>query len=163
VGIKARWLGRLSRADTPLLIVLVGALFALSFDTMSQTALFALAGARQGGIWPTVALAVVFTGGMVTADGLNGLWISRLLARADRFAIIVSRAMGTAVGVMSLAIAVIGISCWMSPAIAAWFERTGPLLPLCALCAPLAVFLLAQRGGGQQEFLINRLEVGDER
>ena len=39
VGLKGRWLGRLTRARSPLGVAAVGALFALSFDTLSQAAL----------------------------------------------------------------------------------------------------------------------------
>jgi len=43
VGLKGRLLGRLNQAGHPLTVALVGALFALSFDTVSQSALFAFA------------------------------------------------------------------------------------------------------------------------
>ncbi|HNR23267.1 MAG TPA: nickel transporter, partial [Steroidobacteraceae bacterium] len=38
VGIKGRFLGALGRAKNPFIVALVGALFALSFDTISQAA-----------------------------------------------------------------------------------------------------------------------------
>ena len=50
VGLKGRFLGRLQRTGNPLLIAAVGALFALSFDTISQAALFALTGTPFGGV-----------------------------------------------------------------------------------------------------------------
>ena len=43
------WLGRLARVSDPAGVALVGALFALSFDTVSQAALFAVAGVQAGG------------------------------------------------------------------------------------------------------------------
>ena len=39
VGLKGRWLGRLARVSDPAGVAMVGALFALSFDTVSQAAL----------------------------------------------------------------------------------------------------------------------------
>jgi high-affinity nickel-transport protein len=58
VGLKGRWLGRLARVSDPLGVAMVGALFALSFDTVSQAALFAVAGVqaaagsmRRGWAW----------------------------------------------------------------------------------------------------------------
>ena len=42
VGLKGRLLGNLRHASHPALIAVVGALFALSFDTLSQAAFFAL-------------------------------------------------------------------------------------------------------------------------
>ncbi len=50
VGLKGRLLGRLNRASHPLTVALVGALFALSFDTVSQSALFALTATQFGGV-----------------------------------------------------------------------------------------------------------------
>ena len=41
-GLKSRLLGRLAHVSHPALIAAVGALFALSFDTVSQVALFSL-------------------------------------------------------------------------------------------------------------------------
>ena len=52
VGLKGRLLGGLRRASHPLPVALVGALFALSFDTLSQAAFFALTATRFGG-WQT--------------------------------------------------------------------------------------------------------------
>jgi high-affinity nickel-transport protein len=45
-GIKGRWLGRLTRAEHPLLIAGIGMLFALSFDTLSLALLFGAHGDR---------------------------------------------------------------------------------------------------------------------
>ena len=79
VGLKGRFLGRLQRTGNPLLIAAVGALFALSFDTMSQAALFALTGAQFGGVAHALTLGLIFMLGMLLTDGLNGLWIARLI------------------------------------------------------------------------------------
>ncbi|MCX7247705.1 MAG: hypothetical protein NTX31_08550 [Burkholderiales bacterium] len=48
VGVKAGLLVHLQSASHPLAIAAVGALFALSFDTMSQAALFAVTATRHG-------------------------------------------------------------------------------------------------------------------
>jgi high-affinity nickel-transport protein len=50
----------------------------------------------------------VFTFGMVVTDALNGLWVSRLLARADASAATASRAMSLAIGLLALTMAVTG-------------------------------------------------------
>jgi high-affinity nickel-transport protein len=107
LGIKAGLFGRMQRVRHPLGMVLVGALFAISFDTVSQAGLIAAAAAGFGGIGPALALAVLFTLGMLLVDGLNGLWVARLLARADACARSVSRAMGFAIAAFSL-----GLACW---------------------------------------------------
>ena len=48
-GVKGRFLGRFRETRNPYLIAALGAMFAFSFDTLSQVALFALIGAQIGG------------------------------------------------------------------------------------------------------------------
>jgi high-affinity nickel-transport protein len=122
VGLKGRWLGGLSAARRPWTVAVVGALFALSFDTVSQAALFALTATQFGGVWHAVFLGLLFVLGMLVTDGVNGLWISRLIARADQLACIASRVMGLAVSTVSLLVAALGTAKLMSPAFDHWAE-----------------------------------------
>lgn len=122
VGIKAGLLRRLQSASHPLAIAAVGALFALSFDTMSQAALFAVTAARHGGVMHAMLLGLAFTGGMLLMDGINGLWIARLLRRADHRARIASRLMGLLVAIISLAVAALGFLRWLHADVAGWYE-----------------------------------------
>jgi len=120
VGLKGRLLGRLNRASHPFTVALVGALFALSFDTVSQSALFALTAAQFGGIGHALFLGVLFVAGMLVTDGINGLWIARLMARADQLACIASRVMGLAVSGVSLLVAALGVARLALPAVESW-------------------------------------------
>jgi high-affinity nickel-transport protein len=122
VGIKGRFLGRLNRAGRPSSVALVGALFALSFDTVSQSALFALTATQFGGIGHALALGLLFVLGMLVTDGINGLWISRLIARADQIAVIASRVMGVAVSGVALLVAAFGAARLALPSIDAWSD-----------------------------------------
>lgn len=106
----------------PWLVMGVGALFALSFDTLSQAALFSVAGSRLGGWGHALALALLFTAGMLITDGINGLWISRLIRRADRAARLASRVMGLAVACVSLTVAAFGAARFCSDEVAAWSD-----------------------------------------
>lgn len=128
VGLKGRWLGRLRHARHPALFALVGALFALSFDTMSQTTLFVVAATQYGGALPALLLGLTFMAGMMITDGINGLWISRLLRRADEVACLASRVMGLTVAVLSLAVAGLGLGKHVAPDVVAWSEGRGLLL-----------------------------------
>ena len=112
VGLKGRWLGNFRQISNPALIVLVGALFALSFDTLSQAAFFALTATRFGG-WQHALLLT---------DGINGLWIARLIARADQVALIASRVMGLVVSGVSLLVAAFGAAKLLSPTVDAWSD-----------------------------------------
>jgi high-affinity nickel-transport protein len=122
VGLKGRLLGRLRHVSHPLLIALVGALFALSFDTLSQAAFFALTATQFGGWQHALLLASLFMLGMLLTDGINGLWIARLIARADQIALIASRVMGLVVSAVSLLVAAFGAAKLLSPAVDAWSD-----------------------------------------
>lgn len=122
VGLKGRFLGSLGQASQPMLVALVGALFALSFDTLSQAAFFALTATRFGGWYHALMLGLLFTLGMLLTDGINGLWIARLIARADQVALIASRVMGLVVSGVSLLVAGFGVAKLLSPAVDAWSE-----------------------------------------
>jgi high-affinity nickel-transport protein len=122
VGVKGRVLGRLNRASHPMTVALVGALFALSFDTVSQAALFALTATQFGGVAHALLLGLLFVLGMLVTDGINGLWISRLIARADQLACIASRVMSLAVSGVSLLVAGFGAAKLALPALETWSE-----------------------------------------
>jgi len=122
VGIKAGLLRRLQATSHPLAIAAVGSLFALSFDTISQAALFAVTATQHGGVAHALALGLAFTVGMLLADGANGLWIARLLSRADYRARIASRVMGLMVAAISFSVAAFGLARWLRADISHWYE-----------------------------------------
>jgi len=143
VGLRGRMLGPVLRSSRPGSVALVGALFALSFDTLSQAALLALA-AQQIASWQFgVVLAACFVLGMTLADGANGLWVASLLRAADRRARIASRVMGVAVGCLSLAVAALGAWRYWSPAAAGWLDGRELALGIGLLGAVTVAFLLA--------------------
>lgn len=145
VGLKGRFLGRLLRTGNPLLIAAVGALFALSFDTMSQAALFALTGTQYGGVSHALTLGLLFMLGMMLMDGLNGLWIARLIRRADRLACVASRVMGLTVGGLSLLVAGYGLARYASPEVSAWSDGKELSFGLSFAVVIALSFLLALR------------------
>jgi high-affinity nickel-transport protein len=115
-GLRYRVLRIVLRGDPgaslghPLWALPVGALFALSFDTVSQAAMFSAATTRSGAWYEAAVCAVAFTLGMIVADGANGLWIARLLRRSDSTARMASRVMGLGIGVASLCVAALGMA-----------------------------------------------------
>lgn len=122
IGIKSGLLSRLQATSHPLAIAAVGSLFALSFDTMSQAALFAVTATQHGGVGHALALGLAFTVGMLLADGANGLWIARLLSRADHRARIASRIMGLMVALISFSVAAFGLARWLRADISQWYQ-----------------------------------------
>lgn len=149
VGLRGRWLARFSRTSHPVLIATVGAAFALSFDTVSQAALFSLTASKMAGWVFAVALGLVFMFGMMVADGLNGLWIGRLIQRADAQAIAISRTMSFVIGALSIAIAGLGIVKYFSPAAAAFFDGAALVVGLTLMVGIPVFFTLALRSANK--------------
>ena len=151
-GLRSALLGsRVVRRARALGIALVGALFALSFDTVSQAALLALAGARFGGGWHgAMLLALVFTAGMLIVDGVNGLWIAGLLRRSDAAARVASRVMGMAVGSVSLLVAGVGLAKQLWPVVARWADGRESMLGAAVLGLIAGGFLVGQRMARQR-------------
>ena len=145
VAVKGRLLGRLQRTGNPLAIALVGALFALSFDTMSQAALFAVVGTQYGGAGHAAALGLAFTLGMLLTDGVNGLWIARLIRRADHTARIASRVMGLAVALLGIGVGTFGLLKYLSPAANAWSDDKALGLGLLVIGVVALSFAVAVR------------------
>lgn len=102
VGPRARILLRAFPLDRPVFAVLLGMLFAVSFDTFSQTVVFSLTAASLGGKLEGLAVGIAFVLGMSLTDGANGLWIARLIERSDLGGVRLSRLMGWAVVLLSL-------------------------------------------------------------
>lgn len=145
VGLKGRFLGRLAEAANPFCVALVGALFALSYDTVSQAALFALTATRFGGWQHALALGLLFMLGMLVTDGANGIWISRLILRADQIAALASRVMSLAVAGISLLVGTFGVMKLSLPAVAAWSERGESYFGIAVVSVVAFSFLLAVR------------------
>ena len=93
----------------PFFIILTGALFALSFDTISQVILFSLSATKMAGCFFSGLLGTVFMLGMMTSDGLNGLFVSALIQRADTMSLILSRIAGLAIASFSLIISIFNL------------------------------------------------------
>jgi high-affinity nickel-transport protein len=125
-----------------LAIAAVGSLFALSFDTMSQAALFAVTATQHGGVAHTLALGLAFTVGMLLADGANGLWIARLLRRADHRARIASRVMGLMVAAISLSVAAFGLARWLHADVSQWYEGKELMVGVGVIVLLTASFLI---------------------
>lgn len=145
-GLRAALLGsRAVQRSGAAGILLVGALFAVSFDTVSQAALFALVAGRFEASWPMAALlAATFTAGMVVVDGANGLWIARLLRRSDAVALVASRVMGVAVASVSLLVAALGVVRQLWPTADAWAEGKELATGAAVIAFVLAAFVFGQ-------------------
>ena len=100
---------RIKKRINPLIVILIGALFAFSFDTISQVALFSLSASAFAG-WPFAGvLGITFTLGMMISDGLNGLITSAIIKHADITSFIFSRTISFAIALFSLVIGMMNL------------------------------------------------------
>jgi high-affinity nickel-transport protein len=146
-GLRSVWLRRITGgaggawSGHPLWALPIGALFAVSFDTISQAALFATAASRTASWQGALGCALLFTLGMLFTDGLNGLWIAKLLRRDNPIAPRASRIMGLGVGGASLLIATAGALRLASPAADRWLDDRAWLLSVAVFAIVLLAFL----------------------
>jgi len=108
-GVRSVLLSGLTRTSRPLGIIAIGALFAVSFDTLSQAVFFAAIAAQFGAASAGIALGLLFMLGMMLVDGINGAVVAGLLRRGDRGALVASRAIGLLVVTLSFAVAALGV------------------------------------------------------
>ncbi|HEV3008060.1 MAG TPA: hypothetical protein VGX52_03400, partial [Burkholderiales bacterium] len=144
VGLRGRWLAeRLARASHPAVIASIGAAFAVSFDTVSHALVFSLTGASMAGALFAALLGLIFTLGMVVTDALNGLWVARMMAGADRRSASVSRWMSAAVALLCLVIATLAFAKHTVPALDQLAEHAALPLGIATLLLITAVGGLA--------------------
>ena len=91
-----------------------------------------------------IFLGLLFVLGMLVTDGINGLWISKLIARADQIAIIASRVMSVAVSSVSLLVAGFGAAKLAMPAIDAWSDGKEIAFGAIVCTVILGSYLLAR-------------------
>lgn len=139
-GLRARLLGRVLTVRRAWAVAAVGALFALSFDTVSQAALFALAAGRFGGVGDAMLVAGLFVLGMLVVDGANGAWIHALVRRADRTAAIASRVMALTVAGISLAVGLFTVAKVFLPVVDEWAEGREAALGTTVVAGVLIAF-----------------------
>jgi high-affinity nickel-transport protein len=145
IGWRSGLFARLLRAGQPLTMLGVGAMFALSFDTISQAALFAMTAAAYGGWRPALLLGLVFTAGMLLTDGVNGWLIWRLIHRSERSARVASRTVALAVSGVGLLTAGLALATRFVPAAQLWADGKQLWFGGAVVAIVLASFLVGQR------------------
>lgn len=143
-GWRSALFARFLQAGTPVMMLGVGIVFALSFETLSQASLFAMIATRYQGWLPALLLAGLFIVGMVITDGLNGWFISRLIRRSDRTARVASRVMALSVSGVSLMVAGLGIASELFPAVDAWRDGKETWMGAGVVALMVGSYLLGQ-------------------
>jgi high-affinity nickel-transport protein len=144
-GWRSTLYGRVLNASGAWPILGVGALFAISFDTLSQAALMAVTGTAARGMLAVALLAGAFVVGMIVTDGLNGWFVASLMARSHRGAARASRVMALSVGGVSLGTAALGAAAQSSPVADRWIEAHQGLFALLIVGIVVASFVAGLR------------------
>jgi nickel/cobalt transporter (NiCoT) family protein len=144
IGWRSGLFARLLRAGHPLTMLGVGAMFALSFDTISQAALFAMTASVYGGWRPALLLGLVFTAGMLLTDGVNGWLIWRLVHHSERSACVASRTVALAVSGVGLLTAGLALATRFVPAAQIWADGKELWFGGAVVAIVLASFLVGQ-------------------
>lgn len=144
-GWRSGAFSRLLHAASPVTVTGVGLLFALSFDTVSQAALFAVTASRFGGWQPALVLALLFIAGMLVTDGINGWCIARLIRRTDQTARVASRVMALAVSGVGLLTAAFSVASQMLPNIGVWAQGKELWFAGAVVAVILLSFAIGQR------------------
>jgi high-affinity nickel-transport protein len=145
IGWRSGMFARLLRAGHPLTVLAVGVMFALSFDTISQAALFAMTAAAYGGWRPALLLGLLFTAGMLLTDGVNGWLIWRLIHHSERSARVASRTVALAVSGVGLLTAGLALATRFVPAAQLWAEGKELWFGGAVVGIVLASFVVGQR------------------
>lgn len=123
----------------------VGAVFALSFDSMTVAAWFGLAGARFGGLAPAILLALTFVAGMILTDALNGVFVAYLIGKSERLAERANRLFSVLVASSALLVAALGIARFSLPRVEAWSGGKELLFGAAIVALVLGAYGLARR------------------
>ncbi|MBM3208590.1 MAG: DNA repair protein [Chlamydiae bacterium] len=98
-----------SKQNSPWMIILIGGLFALSFDTFSQAALFSLSAGLIAKQALCFILGIAFMFGMMISDGINGIIVAKLIRIADTKSRYISKGLGILISCFSLFLGIYGL------------------------------------------------------
>lgn len=100
-GLKSKFVPKfIQNTNNPLIIVLVGILFAFAMDTVSQTSVWALASIHDGKYMPLI-LGFVFLIGMMITDTIDSWLTYKILKKTNKLGKIFSQIMGWLVVALS--------------------------------------------------------------
>jgi high-affinity nickel-transport protein len=102
-GVKGRFIPRFLRETTnPFLIIVIGAIFALAAETVSQTSVWALAAGHN---YMPFVLGAIFTLGMILTDTVDSWVAYKVIGNTGRSGRSVSRLMGWLVVTLAFGVA----------------------------------------------------------
>lgn len=98
------------KIENPFNIVLIGGIFAISFDTVSQVALFSLNTALFLKVFFPIVLGATFMLGMMITDGINGYIVSFFIDQSKKISFTLARILTLCIGLFSTGLGIIEIT-----------------------------------------------------
>lgn len=127
-GLKGKFIPKIAKGTTnPFLIILVGALFALAAETVSQTAVWSLAVGNAGKYTPLL-LGLVFMFGMMLTDTIDSLIVHKMVNESSKFGQSASRLMGWVIVVLAYGVSFYLAFTFFNPWAEVNFEMVGVIL-----------------------------------
>lgn len=127
-GIKGKFISKMAKGTTnPFLIILVGALFALAAETVSQTAIWSLAAGNSGEYMPLI-LGLVFMLGIMITDTIDSLVVYRMINQTNKLGQSASRVMGWVIVVLAYGVSFYQAFTFFNPWAELDFEILGIVL-----------------------------------
>lgn len=136
-GLKGKFIPKLAKGTTnPLLIVLVGALFALAAETVSQTAVWTLAAGNTSEYIPLL-LGLVFMIGMMITDTIDSMIVYKMVNDSSKFGAAASRLMGWVIVVLAYSVSLYLAFTFFNP----WAELNFEIVGVILFIFLLSIFL----------------------
>ncbi|WP_141430587.1 sodium:proton antiporter [Bacillus sp. 03113] len=127
-GLKGKFLPKVMKGTTnPFLIILVGALFALAAETVSQTAVWSLA-AGNGGKYTPLILGLVFMLGMMITDTIDSMIVYKMVNQSSKLGQSASRLIGWVIVILAYGVSFYLAFTFFNPWAELDFEIVGIIL-----------------------------------
>lgn len=143
VGWRSRWL---RPADRHWLILLTGALFAISLDTIAIALSLGLAGQWLGGWHHALIACSAFAGGMMLVGLANGVLTVQLLRAARDGAAGAAQAMTLIIGLLNLVLGVMALAALLLPKLDAWREAHGGMTSAAIILLFMTILAIMSLG-----------------
>ncbi|MEH7403044.1 MULTISPECIES: sodium:proton antiporter [Bacillaceae] len=127
-GLKGKFIPKIAKGTTnPFLIILVGALFALAAETVSQTAVWSLAAGSVSEYTP-LFLGLVFMFGMMITDTIDSMIVYKMVNQSSKIGQAASRLMGWVIVVLAYGVSFYLAFTFFNPWAELDFEIVGVIL-----------------------------------
>ncbi|CRK84679.1 sodium:proton antiporter [Neobacillus massiliamazoniensis] len=144
-GIKGRFIPKIARETTnPFMIVLIGAVFALAADTVSQTSVWAIAAGHTSGYLPVI-LGLTFMVGMVLTDTIDCYVTYRMISQSSKLGQSASKIMGWVIVVLAYGVSIYEAIDYFFPKINVDFEIVGVVIFAFVLLSFFSAIIITKK------------------